>query len=196
MKQTEANLDFDERLNELWTHRHDGIKEAMHDDLLTLLVQSKEELDCVSYVKLMYLMGRYYEQTENSNGSRFCAMRIYMVMDCLKHKYRKRPRFLSFQDMELEEDVVLFLEERLAFLKETYRFMRQKLALILLVCCLIVLGVSVFMQASILLSMILCVILFGFGFWLFERRLKDRFHDRQTKALLPYICLLYTSRCV
>ena len=85
----------------------------------------------------MELMGKCYEKQVNSNASRYWAMRILMVLDCLKHKYRKRPRFLKFQEVEPDEEIIAFVKERLAFLAQTYRFIQTRLWMLLGVICVV-----------------------------------------------------------
>lgn len=181
------NERFDRELDRLWNDRHDAAMETQHAELKELMTHPKEMLDSVSYVKIMYLMGKYYEKQGNSNASRYCAMRIFMVLDCIKHKYRKRPRFLKFQEVEPDEEIIAFLKERLAFLAQTYRFIQTRLWMLLGVICVVEWLIVWQLGVSLWLNTLFSVLLFLFGYFLLYRRLKDRFHDRQTKALLPYI---------
>lgn len=178
---------FDEQLDILWEQRSEKQYHKQYQELLTLIVHAKEEMDSISYLKIMYLMGKYYEEQGNSNGSRYCAMRMFMILDCFKHKFRKRSRFLKFQVMELEDDMKEFLDERLNFLSETYRFIQMRLFWLLSIVNIIVFICAWSFKVSLWLNIVMVLLLFGFCYYLFVKRLKDRFHDRQTKALIPYI---------
>lgn len=83
---------FDEELEAVWQDflilsQHQGVE--LQTRLNRLIRLHKEDLDDAAYMKLMYMKGISYEEQENKNAARYCAMRMRSIRECIQNPRKK-----------------------------------------------------------------------------------------------------------
>lgn len=164
------------------------VNEASAKSLKRLVCSPKEDMDSTSYVKIMYLYGIWYEQNNNKNAARYCAMRILTIMDCLHIPGKKRPRMLDIQPYQFPDDMESFVERYTDFLEQTYRNINRRLMvitgilfLVVFLVLVLVLRIGVFMAGmeSLILGML--------NYLLQKKRMPEIFQKNQLRAIEKYV---------
>lgn len=79
---------FDDELESVWNDfelLHYRLSNELEERLNVLIKQPKEQLDDESYLKIMFMKGVRYEELENKNAARYCAMRMLAIQECIKN---------------------------------------------------------------------------------------------------------------
>lgn len=182
---------FDEELEAVWQDflilsQHQGVE--LQTRLNRLIRLHKEALDDAAYMKLMYMKGISYEEQENKNAARYCAMRMRSIRECIQNPRKKRPRFLDIQGFSCDADMDSFIERYTDFLEDTYRGINHRLLLIVGVLFLIVFLVLVLvLKIYIVIAALEALMLGMLTYLLQKRRMPDIFQKNQLNAIEKYV---------
>lgn len=181
---------FDALLNSLYENFQltQTISDEQNTTLQRLITEQKEELDSISFVKIMHMEGKRYEQNGNKNAARYCAMRILSIMECFSKPGKKRPRFLDMQPYEFPDNMKQFVETYTDFLDQTYRNINRRLMMVTGVLFLIVfLALVVFLHINVIMAGFEAVILGMLNYLLQKKRMPEVFQKNQLNAIEKYV---------
>lgn len=187
----EETYDFDKNL-EIIYQEFSALDYKLTTDLDTqlkvLITHPKEDMDSISYFQVMFMEGMKYDQQDNKNAARYCAMRMLWMSECYTNRKKKRPRFLDFVEYEIPEEMKAFMNRYTDFLSETYAFMNRRLLIITAILFFVVfLILTLFLQFHLLISIIEAFLLGFLNYILQKRRMPDVFQKNQTNAIDHYV---------
>lgn len=182
----EANT-FDQTLMQLY-QTFEMSKHYDNDALNELLIHSKADMDIASYVMIFYMKGVRYEQEDNRNAARYCAMRLLWMKECYEKPRKRRPRFLDMHDYTFSKEVDQFIKRYTDFLDDTYRNIKHRL---LLITCILFLGVfialALLVRIPFIVALVESFVLCGLNYWIQMRRMPEVFQKNQTNVIEKYI---------
>lgn len=182
---SEIVVHYEEQLHRLYQKQLAGeaLNEEDKEELKGLIVNPKDPIDSISYVKVMYLYGMMYMQDDRKPAARYCAMRIRSILQLQEKKRMPRPRFLDFQMIEADDGLLRFMDERTAFLKDTYSFIQNRLIMLVVVFSVILAVGLWFFKISLPVITVVCVLFAILNYVMMFGKLKRKFDRRQTLAL-------------
>lgn len=187
----ENDVTFELELEEIlsaFKENNNVFTEELEEKLSILIKNPKEVMDLESYLPIMYLEGMKYDQKENKNAARYCAMRILWMKECMEKKRKKRPRFLLFTPFTLSEDMILFMDKYTDFLENTYKFINRRLLMVTAVLFIVVFGVlTFFMQINFWFALVEAILLGIANYYIQKRRMPDIFQKNQLNAISKYV---------
>lgn len=181
--------DFDGALHAIY-QRFCETRELTSEDreaLLALFKKPKQHMDIASYVCMMYMIGMSYEQKDNRNASRYCAMRLLRVKESIEKPRRKRPRYLVMQPYTFEEDTVDFIQKYTEFLEEKYQKIRVRLRITSTVLLILVFVILVLFRITMFLAAIEAVIVSVLNYLIQTRKLPEMFQKNQIIVIEKYV---------
>lgn len=187
----EKHLSFDEKLDavyETFIQQDRCVDEALDVRLKDLFVNMKENIDTKTYIVLLYIEGVKYEGQGNKNAARYCALRIYAVLEYLKSPRKKHPLNLVMQPYECNEDIKAFVVRYTDFLDETFKNINHRLFIVTVVV--FVLAASILMLAlriSILIAATEAFVLGVLNYILQKRKIPAIFMKNQLKAIEHHV---------
>lgn len=191
MEEKMSAKEFDEALEDVWQQylsTEEQSFENLQMRLTGLLEHSKEDLDDASYMRLMYMKGLYYEEQNNKNAARYCAMRMYEIQECLQNPRKKRPRLLDLRGYVCEDAMLAFIQRYTDFLQDTYAQIEYRLRLlagILFLGAFVVgwLVIRLHPIVSFLQALFLAALIYG----LQRYRIPAMFFKKQVEAIASYV---------
>ena len=186
-----VDFQFETVLNEIYQDfkiMDEHVDAGLDARLKELLTHTENELTSEEYMKLMYMEGLKYEQQENKNAARFCAMRMLKIKECYENPKKKRPRFLDMIPYTIPEEMLEFIERYTDFLEDTYNFISKRLLLITAGVVVIILLIFILvLKLNFLMSLINAALIGLLNYILQKRRLPDMFQKNQTAAIEHYV---------
>ena len=177
---------FDTLLQSVWERfvKFDySYKEVMQQDLQTLFVKAKQDMDADSYVKLLFICAKRYEYEDKKRACAYCVMRIAEILKLAKRK-KKAPRFLRMNPIAPCAKRDAFIQEKTDFIKPHIKEMDQKLQLMTLgVFVILVLLLVLFLSTPWIYAIIEAILLGGFAYLINRIRLPKMFWKKQLDAL-------------
>lgn len=182
---------FSEQIQEIYqkfTEENDILSHKNHEYLKSLLKHPVGYIGIDCYIQVMYMMGCYYDQQDNRNAARYCAMRMLWMKECYEKPRKRRPRILDMHAYTFHHAMNSFMARYTDFLETTYRSIRHRLLMISLLlfsaaCALFVFLIRIPIFMAALESFILC----GLNYWIQMRRMPDMFQKNQTNAVEKYV---------
>lgn len=191
VQQAASEFHFETVLNEIY---HDfkimdeHVDEGLQARLKELLTHTEDALNSEEYMKLMYMEGVKYEQQDNKNAARFCAMRMLKIKECYENPKKKRSRFLDMIPYTIPEEMLAFIERYTDFLEDTYKFIGKRLLLITAGLVVIVFLIFTFvLKLNVFMSLLNAALIGSLNYILQKRRLPDMFQKNQTAAIEHYV---------
>lgn len=182
---------FDAALQRIWDeflYLHNRLSEEANKELQELIVHHKEDMDDAAYLRVMYMKGITYEQQENKNAARYCAMRMHAIVECQRNYRKKKPRLLNLQGYAPGEDMEAFITRYTDFLEDTYRSINHRLMLIVSILFLAVFLVLTFaLHISFIIAGLEALMLGMLTYLLQKRRMPDIFQKNQLNAIEKYV---------
>ena len=185
----ETAVRYEEQLEPLYQKQlhQKNLNEEEQAQLKALVEHPKEPMDSASFMKIMYLYGVRYMQTDKKAAARYCAMRIRSVLQLQEKKRMPRPRFLDFKMMEADDAMLDFMKERTAFLEDTYAYIQKKLLMLVIVFS-VILGFGLtLLRISMPVMILVCFMFAAFNYLVMFGKLKRKFDRKQTLALVDYV---------
>lgn len=187
----DESYDFDKNLETIYQDfltLEFKVTTDLDNQLKSLIKHSKEDMDSISYFKVMFMEGMKYEQQDNKNAARYCAMRMLWMKECYHNRKKKRPRFLAFLEYEIPEEMNVFIIRYTDFIDGTYAFINRRLLIITSVLFFVVfLILTLFLRFNIFISLVEAFILGFLNYILQKNRMPDVFQKNQTNAIEHYV---------
>lgn len=186
-----TDMAFHDLLNETYTtfKQHNYVYDAhIQDDLHTLLLQAKEDMDANSLTKLLFMCGRKYEQEGNKNARSYCAMRMQEIKDQCAGKKKHKPSLLQLNTIEENATREKFISDYTAFIQPVVEDMSKKLGLITLGMFALLFVFLVFiLKISYVIALVEAVVVGIFVYFMNRKRLPDMFWRKQLEVLAQHI---------
>lgn len=182
---------FDDELESVWNDfelLHYRLSNELEERLNVLIKQPKEQLDDESYLKIMFMKGVRYEELENKNAARYCAMRMLAIQECIKNPRKKRPHLLDIKGYTCNEDMLRFIDRYTEFLEDTYKNINRRLAMIIGILFLVVFIILFFVLDIPFFGAAIESLMIGILTYLVQkRRMQIMFQKNQLKAIEKYV---------
>ena len=182
---------FDDELEGIWNDfelLQYRLSNELEERLNALIKQPKEQLDDESYLKIMFMKGMRYEEQENKNAARYCAMRMLAIQECIANPRKKRPRLLDIKGYTCNEDMLMFIDRYTDFLEDTYKNINRRLAMIIGVLFLVVFVILFLVLDIPFFVAAIESLMIGMFTYLFQkRRMPAMFQKNQLKAIEKYV---------
>ena len=161
--------------------------ETCIQDLKEILTYHNQDLNTETYMHVMLMAGVMYEQQENKNAARYCALRMLQIKEAyVLHK--KSPRYLDTIPYAFTQEEDAFITRYTSFLEETYRYINRRLLLLTLLVVALVFVLFVFLfKIQVLFSLFNAAVLGFLNYYLQKKRLPDMFKTNQLQAIEDYV---------
>lgn len=159
------------------------LSEFLSTQLHQWMESYRDTLAISDYVHVLHMEGIYYEQLDNKNAARYCAMRMLYVKERIQHPRKKRSKMLVFEPYEFSEDEEVFIERYTDFMEGIYRSIDKKLLMLTTILILIVFGIVCFLlKVHPVLALIEALLLGLINFLIQKRKMPEIFQKNQTDA--------------
>lgn len=163
------------------------VDETLNKRLNTFIGQVSE-LDTKTYVEVLYMEGRKYEEQDNKNAARYCALRIHAIQECYINPRKKRPRNLDMKDYDFPEDMDDFVNCYTDFLEETYQNINHRLLIVTIILFILAAIALIFiLHISIIFAAMEALLLGMLNYILQKRKMPIVFMRNQLHAIEHHV---------
>lgn len=160
-----------------------SMSEALSSQLHQWMEHYKETLSISDYVHILYMEGIRYEQLDNKNAARYCAMRMLYIKERIQYPRRKRSRMLLFEPFTFNEDEEAFIERYTDFIQGVYQSINKKLVMLTAGLMLFVFViVALILKVHPILALVEAFALGLINFLIQKRKMPEIFQKNQTDA--------------
>lgn len=145
-----------------------------------------ESINASTYIKIMYMFGIYFEESDNRNAARYCALRMMQVIE---PKYRKKKsNYLIYDDISIDDDIEAFMYRYNEFLDEVNRKIKNRLTtLMLLVFALFFIILGVIFDMGFLFAILNSAMIALANYIYQKQRMPHVFLKKQLAAIEKYV---------
>lgn len=160
-----------------------NMSDALSSQLHEWMAHHKEALNISDYVHILYMEGVRYEQLNNKNAARYCAMRMLYVKERIRYPRKKRSRMLLFEPFAFHEDEEAFIERYTDFIQGVYRSIDKKLLMLTAGLMLFVFViVALLLKVHPILALVEAFVLGLINLLIQKRKMPEIFQKNQTDA--------------